>query len=53
MKLKPVGNYTGAKYPCMADYLRHCKNIGRWSGLGMAIALAMWSALLGGCKSIS
>jgi len=52
MKLKPVHNYTGARYPCLADYLSHSKGR-RLSAFPLAIALAMLSALLSGCGGSS
>jgi hypothetical protein len=49
VKLEPVQNYKGARYPNLADYLKRRKRNQKLSGLTIIVALALLNALLAGC----
>ena len=53
MKLRPKTSYSGAQYPCLADYLSEHRKARVVTTVRLTVALGMAAVLLSGCSSIS
>jgi hypothetical protein len=52
MKVKPVQNYEGAKYPTLVEHLQKKGKKGKYLKVALAAGLAALATLLSGCGAI-